>query len=201
MENTIDLHYFWNQSVTYQEYKELITQQEEQDKNSEDEEKRKLADYIHLNLSRIHRNDKTIKLDEATVAGLKSISKKINILVISEGWCGDAAQSVPVVNKLAESSDKIELKIFFRDKDERLINQYLTRGGKAIPIVIILDQDFKEIAHWGPRPKPLQPFLDKYKAQPETYTHDDFAKDLQNFYNTDKGQTISHEILHLIQGL
>lgn len=199
MKQSVDLQYFWNQGVSYKKYKEIITRQEEEGIHSSDKDIKKLAEYTRLNLSRIHRNDKTLVVEESVIKPLKALTYKINILIIAEGWCGDAAQIVPVINKLVESSANLEMKLVFRDKDERLINQYLTRGGKAIPIVILLNAEtFQEIAHWGPRPWPCAPFLKKYKVDPEHYTHDDFAKDIQNFYNQDKGQAISRELIQLI---
>ncbi len=198
--NQPDLKYYWEKSISYTTYKEIITRRAEEGKNSPDEEIKEKAEYTHLNLGRIHRNDKTLVLEESVLSRLKNLTKKFNILVISEGWCGDAAQSVPVVNKLTENSSLLEMKVIFRDEDERLINQYLTNGAKSIPVVLILDaENYKEIAHWGPRPKPLLPFLQKYKANPETYTHDDFVLDLQNFYNEDKGHSIAEELVSLLR--
>lgn len=197
--DSIKLENYWDKGVSYNEYKDIIEIQAKEGLLSKNEDIKKLAEYTRLNLSRIHRNDKTLVLDESVSSGLKKISRKIHILVISEGWCGDAAQIVPVVNKISESSERLEMRIFFRDQDELLINQYLTDGGKAIPIVIFIDAETsEEIAHWGPRPKPCAPFLKKYKTDPENYTHDDFAKDIQGFYNKDKGRTISEELLEKI---
>jgi hypothetical protein len=199
MGDSIKLENYWDKGVSYSEYKDIIEIQAKDGILSENSDIKKLAEYTRLNLSRINRNDKTIVLKESIISGLKKISHKIHILVISEGWCGDAAQIVPVINKISEVCENLEMRIFFRDQDELLINHYLTNGGKAIPIVIFIDaENSKEIAHWGPRPKPCAPFLKKYKTDPENYTHDDFAKDIQGFYNKDKGQTISEELLEII---
>ncbi|MCO6564243.1 MAG: thioredoxin family protein [Apibacter sp.] len=199
MVNSIKLENYWDKGVSYAEYKDIIEIQAKEGILSENADIKKLAEYTRLNLSRINRNDKSIVLEESIISSLKKISHRIHILVISEGWCGDAAQIVPVINKISEVSEKLEMRIFFRDQDELLINHYLTNGGKAIPIVIFIDAETsKEITHWGPRPKPCAPFLKKYKTDPENYTHDDFAKDIQGFYNRDKGRTISQELVEMI---
>ncbi|MDR1876894.1 MAG: thioredoxin family protein [Flavobacteriaceae bacterium] len=200
MENTQpNLHYYWNKGIPYVEYKEVIRRQAKDGKDSPDEAVQETSGHIHLNISRMSRNDKTLVLEDLILSELKKLKRKINLLIISEGWCGDAAQSVPVVNKLAENSDKLEMKIIFRDENENLINHYLTNGGKAIPIIILLDaENFSEIAHWGPRPKPLLPLIQKYKENPETYTHDNFVVDLQNFYNLDKGHAVAEELVNII---
>ncbi|WP_221410442.1 thioredoxin family protein [Apibacter muscae] len=200
MAQTIDLKYYWEQAVSYDSYKEIIEKQAQEGiNNEEDKDIQKLAEYTRLNLSRIHRNDKTLVLEESVLSILNKLNKKVNILAISEGWCGDASQIVPVVQKLAESSSNIDFKLFFRDADEKLIQQYLTNGGKAIPIILFIDAEtFEEMAHWGPRPQSCAPFLKKYKENPETYTHDDFAKDIQGFYNKDKGHEIANELTQII---
>ena len=150
--DSINLGNYWDKGISYAEYKNIIEIQANEGVISKNEEIKKYAEYTRLNLSRIHRNDKTLVL-----------------------------------------------RIFFRDEDESLINQYLTNGGKAIPIVLFIEPDtFQEIAHWGPRPKPCTPFLKKYKSDPDNYTHDDFAKDIQGFYNKDKGRTISEELLEIL---
>jgi hypothetical protein len=199
MEQPVDLQYYWEQGISYGNYKDIIEIQAKEGIETVNEEIKQLAEYTRLNISRIHRNDKTLTLEDSVISSLKKSKKKVNILLISEGWCGDASQIVPVVNKLTESSENLEMRIVFRDEEEKLINHYLTNGGKAIPIVIFIEAEtFKEIAHWGPRPKACMPFLNKYKTDPENYTHEDFAKDLQNFYNKDKGQEISRELVSLI---
>ena len=38
---------------------------------------------------------------------LKKIDKPITWLVLTEGWCGDAAQTLPIINKIAKESDLI----------------------------------------------------------------------------------------------
>ncbi|MDR3273644.1 MAG: thioredoxin family protein [Flavobacteriaceae bacterium] len=198
--NTINLENYWNKAVSYSEYKKIIKERAEQNTDSLSGKEKEWIHFTKLNISRINRIEKTLVLSEDILSKLHSINHKINILVISEGWCGDAAQIVPVINKMAENSDHLELKLFFRDEDEVLINQYLTNGGKAIPIAILFNaKTFEEVSHWGPRPKACIPLLQRYKADPENYTHDHFVLDIQNFYNQDKGQSIANELIELFQ--
>ena len=72
------------------------------------------------------RLDKKIQLSQETLLTLKKIDKPITWLVLSEGWCGDAAQTLPVINKIANESDLISLKIIFRDEHDELMNYFLT---------------------------------------------------------------------------
>jgi len=196
----MNLKNYWERAVFYTDYKNIIKKRAEQNTDSLNERGKELIHYTDLNISRINRIEKTLVLSEDIISKLHGINQKINILVISEGWCGDAAQIVPVIHKMVENSDNLELKLFFRDEDESLINQYLTNGGKAIPIVILLNAEtFEEIAYWGPRPKACTPLLQRYKTDPENYTHDQFVLDIQNFYNHDKGQSIVNEIIEILQ--
>ena len=59
----------------------------------------------------MNRLDKTIQLSDEVIKKLKNFDTNYIWLVLSEGWCGDAAQIVPVIHKMAEVSDKIELKL------------------------------------------------------------------------------------------
>jgi hypothetical protein len=36
------------------------------------------------------------------------------------------------------------------------MDHYLTGTARSIPIVIVLDEDFRERGHWGPRPAALE---------------------------------------------
>jgi len=94
---------------------------------------------------------------------LNNMNQHTNWLVISEHWCGDASQILPVINSVAKASNgKINLKIIYRDSTE-LINHHLTNGGKSIPILIQLDEQFNYQKEWGPRPKLAQKLISELK--------------------------------------
>lgn len=188
---------YWDTAVSYSEYKKIITQEAEKNINAEEEEIKHLAEFTQLNLTRIHRLDKTLSLSEEIIQKLEKVKQKFHLLIISEGWCGDASQIIPAINTLVENSAFLEMKITFRDQNE-LIDQYLTNGGKAIPILIILNKNFEEITHWGPRPQQGLDLLHKFKSSPETYPKEQFHKDLQVFYNHDKGFSVQNEILKIL---
>lgn len=106
----------------------------------------------------------------------------VRLLAISEDWCGDAVNILPVVARLAERQGW-ELKVLARDQNLALMDQYLTDGrSRSIPVVIALDEDFAERGWWGPRPAELQrwtlgpgqdlPSADRYKHQRRWYAKD-----------------------------
>ena len=120
-------------------------------------------------------------------------------MVISEGWCGDAAQILPVINKMSLISNKIEFKIVLRDDNDELMHLFLTNGTKSIPILIVINKQTNDvIGHFGPRPTGAKQLILDYKA--EHGIVDEQAKiNLQKWYLNDKGISIQKEIMALMQ--
>ena len=118
-------------------------------------------------------------------------------MVLAEGWCGDAAQIVPVIYKMSEVTENVSLKIALRDDNDALMQHFLTSGGKAIPKLLILDADTLEVlADWGPRPHGAKQLILDYKAAHGVV--DEPAKiELQKWYLHDKGVAIQNEIIAL----
>jgi len=156
-----------------------------------------MAKYYSMNLKRIDRLNKTFELTEQQKEQLKSIVPDFKLLVISEGWCGDAAQSMPIVNVIMQELG-VEQKIVLRDENPELMNAYLTDGAKSIPMFIGVNAEGKEVFHFGPRPAAGMEMLVKHKENPEIYTADEFHKDLQVWYNQDKGESTFKELLAVI---
>ena len=88
-------------SHSYPEYRKLITDLLLEKKSTGDEQSEDLTHYSELNETRMNRLDKTIKITEETSLKLKSLKSEYIWLVISEGWCGDAAQLLPIINKMS----------------------------------------------------------------------------------------------------
>ena len=66
-------------------------------------------------------------------------------LVISEGWCGDAAQNMPVVEKIVDEMPNVEIRYVLRDENLELMDQYLTNGGRSIPKALFVDTETFEV--------------------------------------------------------
>lgn len=156
-----------------------------------------LLKYSELNETRMNRLEKTIEVTDEVKNKLQNLDKKYIWLVLSEGWCGDAAQIVPVIHKMAEITDKIELKIALRDDNDALMQHFLTNGGKAIPKLIVLDaQTLEVVLDWGPRPAGAKQLIIDYKAAHGVV--DEPAKmELQKWYLHDKGISIQNEIVEM----
>lgn len=186
-------------AFSYNEYRNLVTELLTQKKVTGNEQSEDLVNYTELNETRMNRLDKTIKVPIKINEDFQKLERKYIWLTIAEGWCGDAAQIVPVLHKIAEASDNIDLQLVFRDENDDLMNLFLTNGSKSIPKVIILDAETKEVAgSWGPRPEPARKLIVDYKA--EHGVVDETAKvELQKWYLKDKGLSTITELLDLVQ--
>ncbi|MFN8325554.1 thioredoxin family protein [Flavobacterium sp.] len=186
-------------SHSYIEYRTLLKSLLSQGKSSGSEQSEALLHYSELNDTRMNRLDKTISIPTENVEKLKQLENEQIWLVISEGWCGDAAQILPVINKMAEQNTKINLRIVFRDENDELMQLFLTNGTRSIPKLIVLDKDTLEfITDFGPRPNAAKKLILDYKAQHGIV--DETAKtELQLWYLHDKGLSTQNEILEAIE--
>lgn len=183
-------------SFSYISYREHVSKLIQEGKSTGHTQSEDLLHYSELNESRLKRLDKTIKVVPEIENQLSNLSKKHIWLVIAEGWCGDAAQILPIINKMAEISSFIDLKIVLRDDNDELMSQFLTNGGKAIPKLIILDENNNVIADWGPRPEPARRLIADYKAA-NGVVDEPVKIELQKWYLHDKGISIQNEIVQI----
>lgn len=187
-------------SYSYPEYRKLMADLLLQGKSTAAEQTAERTHYSELNETRMHRLDKTIKITEDNSVVLKNLSKNYIGLVLTESWCGDAAQILPILNKIAlESNHQIDLKLALRDENEDLMNHFLTNKGKAIPKLILLDKATGDVVgDWGPRPQGAVDLLQEYKQNFGII--DEKAKtELQLWYLHDKGVSTQNEIIQLLQ--
>ena len=156
------------------------------------------VNYTKLGDKRMSRWEKTFKISEEVRQKLKSLDKELVLLVLTESWCGDAAASLPIMNKIAEASPNITLKIVLRDESLDLMDTFLTNGARSIPKVIVFDKVNNEIVgEWGPRPSIATQMVEDYKREHGKLT-DEFKQELQVWYNKNKGQNILEDILELL---
>lgn len=186
-----------NKAMDYAQYNLLFKQLVEEEKSTGEHSQMKV-DYTKLNFSRTKRLDKTAKVSDESMKVFKNISEKQTWLVISEPWCGDAAQTLPFLNKIVQLSDKLDLKIVLRDENPELMDQFLTNGSQSIPIIIMLDEAMNVIQTFGPRSKAATKLVTDYKTK-HGVIDDAFKEMLQVWYNNDKGVSIVNDILETIQ--
>jgi len=156
-----------------------------------------------LNQKRMDRLDKKNRLVPDFQAFLASVKRQYHLLVLSEGWCGDAAQSLPVINWIADSSSNIDLSVVLRDEHTELMDQYLTNGGRSIPKVLFIDKETnKVIADWGPRPLVAQAISLRYQRSSEPKKpYAEHLIDLHGWYARDKTRSTQAELMALFDWL
>lgn len=183
-------------AYSYKAYQGLVEKLLEEGKSTTEGAGEDFVHYSKLGLQRMQRWDKRLELTEDQKNKIHQVAQKQIWIVLSEGWCGDAAHSLPVIHKLAEANENIDLKVVLREKNPDLMNDFLTNGGKSIPKMILYDPETKTVlGDWGPRPKPAQGIF--LKARENHIDFEVYEQDLQKWYNRDKGQTAIKEILDL----
>jgi thiol-disulfide isomerase/thioredoxin len=187
-------------ALSYSDYRQLIDKLVEEGKTTGTEQSPALLDFTKLNIQRMNRLDKTFSITESTSKRLSQLKNAFTILLVGDAWCGDSAQIIPVVNKIAEASGgKIDLKIISRDDDPEFSATYKAR---SIPKLFFIAPNSGEMkAEWGPRPKAAQAIAKRWKESAGATTKEAFELELHTWYARDKGKSIEDELLQLISEL
>lgn len=185
-------------AIAYGAYREMVHQLALEGRTTGPDQTASLINYTQLNNRRLKRWDKTLKLSEGQKAQIARNEKRVTWLVLTESWCGDAAPSMPVMNKIAEQNPNIDFKVLLRDENLELMNRFRTNGGLSIPKLIALDAESGEVmGDWGPRSGAATEMVVAYKKEHGTLSPE-FKEDLQLWYNSDKGQDILKDLLELL---
>ncbi len=185
-------------SLSYSEYRNLVEELVVKNSTTGNEKTEALAEYTKLNDRRMKRWDKTLKVSNEALQSINQLNTKTTWLVLTESWCGDAAHVIPVVNKVAELNDNIDLRLVLRDDNADLMDAFLTNGGKAIPKLIALDESGKVINTFGPRPSVATKMVADFKVEHGALTPE-FKQDLQVWYNKDKGQSTIEDLIEFLK--
>ena len=110
----------------YKSYKDMLTRLIEEDKTTGQNQDEWIVDYARLNLQRMNRLDKTWQISDELENRMLSIDTPLTWLTLTEGWCGDAAQIIPVIEKLANANPLIDHKLILRDENLELMDRFLT---------------------------------------------------------------------------
>ncbi len=188
-----------NKSFSYNDYKKIVFELAEKKSSSSELTEERIGATL-INAQRIKRIDKQCEINSELSNQIKSISEIHTWIVISESWCGDGAQCIPVIAKMAEQNSNIDLKLVFRDENIDLIDSFLTNGARAVPKLICINNNTNTvIGTWGPRPKSIQAMVSDFKKNNPDVTHDDFVKNLHLWYAKDKTNAIQEEFSEIIQ--
>jgi Thioredoxin len=186
-----DYKAYFEKGITYNQYA-LNTEQE-----ANSAPQNEYSVYVPQNWQRMKRIAKTLELITEIRDVVSALDSQRNWLVISEHWCGDASQIVPILSAIADASEgKIKLKIVYRDQNLELMDAHLTNNGRSIPKLLILDENFDLLDTWGPRPVAAQKMVMELKKNPETA--DKYAEIVHKWYADDKQKSTQMELLELI---
>jgi hypothetical protein len=201
MPTIINQHHL-ESALPYSAYRKLIDDLLAEGKTTGNAQSDSAVAITKLNVQRMRRLDKTVKLQPALLAELKQLDQPWVWLVLTEGWCGDSAQTIPVFAKIAEANAKINLRMILRSDYPEVMDAYLTDGSRSIPKLICLTPELEELGTWGSRPQPGKEILQKYKKQygDQFRDHyDEFTEELHLWYGRDRTQTLQAELTESIR--
>lgn len=176
-ETELDHRPYWEKGIPFREYLEEEVQEHEE---------------LWRGIYRKHEPP------EWAVDRAREIAGEWRLLVISEDWCGDASNTAPVLARFAEAAPNVELRVVKRDENPELMDRYLTDGGRAIPVAVVLDDVLRPRGHWGPRPSELQEFVISEKEKGER-PNSEIYKDARRWYARDRGETTLRELLEVME--
>lgn len=196
-EDLMEMKEYLDRSISYEEYIKLIDDLLLEGKTTGPKQSEAMYGYGKLNRQRMHRLEKTVEINESLKAKVKAVTAKWTWLIITEGWCGDAAQNIPVIEKIAAENPNVETRYVLRDENLELMDRYLTNNARSIPKLIALDSEtLEEIGTWGPRPQAaMDYFLEMRAAAVENAL---IKENIQRWYNADKSQAVQQEFETLI---
>lgn len=189
-----------DKAMNYGQYRSLLEDLLAHGKTTGPNQSEEYLSYAKINLQRMQRLDKTVVLEDDLKKALSNLSSAYTLLVLTEGWCGDAAQNLPVFQLLEKENANIQMKLILRDEHLEIMEDYLTNGARSIPKVICLDKiSLEQKFVWGPRPAALQEIVMQLKKESKSHTEKGLIT--QNWYNADKTKSLQAEILSLVQNL
>jgi len=184
-----------NNSFTYNTYRQHLDQELAQP--AQDENAEKMRPHTQKNVALMDKFDQAYQVSDRLKATLQAAPLTI-WLVLTEGWCGDAAFNVPMLAAIEKAvPEKIKLRFLLRDRNLDLMDAHLTDGGRSIPKLIILSEDLKELGSWGPRPASLQTLMKNWKA--EGLTLKELIPKVHAWYDADATQSVQAELTKLVQ--
>lgn len=117
--------------LTYEQYKESMT----------------------VNREQLETNERRLRLEPEDLGPFVALPRPINVLALAEDWCADVVANLPILGRIASECGKLNLRVFPRDKNMDIMNQYLNKGMyQSIPTFVFFDDDFRELAVWIERP-------------------------------------------------
>lgn len=189
-----------NGAYTYSEYMHLMETVVLENRTTGPKQSETLSHYTKLNLARMQRLNKKTAILDALREAVDQTDIPQTWYILTEAWCGDAAQILPIIVAASLPNPAITVRFLLRDENPELMDAYLTNGGRSIPKLLAVDEDFNELFTWGPRPTGAQALLREYKANP-LKSYSEFSEDIQRWYIADKTESLQNELQELLEAV
>ncbi|GAB3203432.1 hypothetical protein ABID22_000816 [Pontibacter aydingkolensis] len=184
--------------LTYEAYRKLVEELVEQEKTSGGEQIEEKIGFTKLNLQRMKRVEKQFAILPELKETLEQNQPNWKWLVLVEAWCGDGAQLLPAIARIAAEASVIELTVLLRDENPSLMDTCLSNGSRSIPKLICIDAETGErLFTWGSRPKAIQEQVVSFKAANPTAGHDELVQQVQLWYAKDRSNALQQDLLEL----
>ena len=185
-------------AMSYNAYRALIDELLERDQTTGPNQSETMVNYGRLNQKRMKKWEKIGKVSPELFELLQDTKKPVIWLVLTEGWCGDAAQNLPFIDKMAQTNEQIDLRLILRDENLEVMDEFLTDGGRSIPKLIALDKEtLAVLGTWGPRPEPMQKLVMENKVS-KAKNYAELNEEMHLWYARDKGMTLQNEFLAIL---
>lgn len=193
-------HEVIEKGFSYSEFVQFTQQLVEEKRTTGANQSEAYLEYTRMCLQRMNRWNKTAKVSVKMASLIESIREPQIWLLITEAWCGDGAQSIPYMAKLAELNPKIRLRIIMRDEYPEIMDAYLTNGARSIPKLVAYTGDLKvELFTWGPKPLYLMNRHKEYKHDSKGLSYAGFLEEIHLWYAKNKNHDLESELFPLIQ--
>lgn len=186
-------------AYNYEEYRELIEELLDKGKTTGENYSETMLHYTKMNLHRMERLGRQIELRGVLSERLKNVERSMIWLVLTEGWSRDAAQMIPVIQKMAEQTKRIQTRYILRDQHHEIMDRFLSeREGRTVPKLICLDaQTLNVLGEWGPRPNEAQELMNTLNNQ-EEHSSRSVSERMHKWYSDDRTFSVQDEFLPLL---
>jgi hypothetical protein len=185
-----------HRGLTFQEYIAVTRERAEQAVEGLPAEVAERIESTKVNLQRMQRIVNSHRVSEDLCILLRRNQRPQLWMVLTEPWCGDSSQCLPLIAVMAEQNELIELRILLRDANLDVMDLYLTDGKRGIPLLVAFDGAGEEIFRWGPRPKPAQAVFEEAKSAGLEKV--DILARMHRFYGRDRGRAVEGEFRRLL---
>lgn len=195
----LDIGYL-EKSMTYPQFLNTIQMLIKQNKTTGSDHSEAMLHYTRMGLIRMNRIDRKVVLNEGLIEAVSLLSSPIIWLVITEAWCGDSAQLLPVLNQLQKAVSNMEVRVVWRDENIQLMDRFLTNQSRSIPKLLLVEESSRAIIFdWGPRPHHAQKMVLSALGKAENpeekgIIFPEIAAKVQKWYAKDKTVSIQEEL-------